>query len=306
MEKSSLQPLESKPYFQLHFLVVILACTAILGKLIDLPAATLVFWRTLIAGAVLFIYLYAKVANRASLVSSPFRNKAILTGIILGAHWITFFGAIKLSNISICLCGMATTSLFTATIEAISEKRKPYSHEIILSLLIVPAIIFIIGVEPLHLLGMLCALASAALAATFTVINKSIVRQGANPATMTFHEMIGASTTCLIFILYSTGQISSSILPNSSDWFWLIILATFCTVYAFTLHIKLLKCFSAYETNLAINFEPVYGIILAAFLFSEHKHLNPLVFLGAFIIILVNLLNPAFARKSERRKMPSA
>lgn len=280
----------TKPYFKLHLIVVIAAFTAVLGEFISLPAYSLVIWRTGISAVILGLWLRGKV------VKFKFKWVALFTGLILGAHWMTFFGAVNLANISICLTGMATASLFTAATEAIQEKRLPYKHEIWLGLLIIPGIILIAGVESGHLSGLLCGILSALFAAIFPVINKSLVRKGAAAESITFYEMIGAMIACALFSIIVNAEYSHFV-PIGLDWLWLVTLAAVCTVYAFSLYVDLLKYFSAYESTLAMNFEPVYGIILAAVFFAEHENLHPLFFLGAGTIILANLLNPIFARR---------
>ena len=124
--------------------------------------------------------------------------------------------------------------------------------------MIIPGIILIAGVEGGHILGLLCGILSALLAAIFPVINKSLVRKGATAESITFYEMIGAAATCALFcLIMNTGY--PQFIPIGMDWLWLGILAVICTVYAFSLYINLLKSFSAYESTLAINFEPVYS-----------------------------------------------
>lgn len=286
---------EKKPYLKLHLIVVIAAFTAILGELISLPAHSLVIWRTGIAAIVLAIWLRGKVLH------FPFKRLALFTGLILGAHWMTFFGAVNLANVSICLTGMATASFFTAATEAIQEKRLPHKHEIWLSLLVIPGIILVAGVESGHLLGLLCGILSALFSAIFPVLNKTMVRKGAKPEVITFYEMLGSMLACALVSLVIGAQFSH-FTPIGLDWLWLAILALVCTVYAFSVYVKLLKSFSAYESTLAINFEPIYGIILAALIFQEHEKLHPLFFIGASAIILANLLNPIFIRRAKRQQ----
>lgn len=286
-----------KPYIQLHFLVVIIAFTAVLGHLITLPAVTLVSWRTGIAAATFFLLLRPKMPAGAPV----YIRKALLTGVVLGLHWMSFFGSIKLANITTCLTGLATLSLFTAIAEAIQEKRRPHADEIAMGLLLIPALILVAGAAEGHLLGLFCALASSALAATFTVINKSMVRAGISAAGITKYEMLGAFLTCVVCsILMRTPAVSY--VPMGYDWLWLFALALICTVYAFTLNIKLLQHFTAFESNLAINLEPVYGILLAGLLFHEHQQMKPLFFVGAALIMLTNLTHPLMRRVLNARR----
>ena len=100
------------------------------------------------------------------------------------------------------------------------------------------------------------------------VLNRRLALKGLAPQTLTFYEMIGAAATCLLAsIIYQPQAITH--LPSPDDWLWLGLLAGVCTVWAFSTHIKLLKHFNAFTTNLAFNFEPVYGILLAALIFGE-------------------------------------
>lgn len=277
-----------KPYVQLHSLVVIFAITAVLGHLISLPAIPIVCWRTGVAALIFFLLLRPKSSITDT---APYKLKSTLTGVILGIHWITFFAAVKLSNITICLTGLATMSLFASFTEAIQERRKPYLSEVILGLIIIPSIILIVGVEKGKIAGLLCAVVSALLAATFTVINKSLVRNGASPAKITQYEMLGAfAVSALAGVIFN--RTTESWVPMGYDWLWLVLLATVCTVFACQWNVKLLRQFSAFEAMLAINFEPVYGILLAAVLFGEHKQMHPLFFVGALLIVVANFTPP--------------
>lgn len=287
-----------KSYIQLHSLVVVFAFTAVLGHLISLPAIPIVCWRTAIATLIFFLLVRPKSSD---VETTPYKLKSTLTGVILGVHWITFFAAVKLSNITICLTGLATMSLFASFTEAVQERRKPYLSEVILGLIIIPSIILIVGVEKGKIIGLLCAVLSALLAATFTVINKSLVRNGASPAGITQYEMLGAFITSAIAgVIFNRS--AKSWVPIDHDWLWLLLLATVCTVFACQWNVKLLRQFSAFEAMLAINFEPIYGILLAAILFDEHKQMHPLFFVGALMIVIANFTPPLLSvfRKAKQ------
>lgn len=290
-----------RPYLQLHLLVLILAFTAILGRLIDLSAPVLVLWRTGLAA--LGLLLWQKIYRQASLKisTSNVRSdtfKALGAGMILGAHWMTFFGSIRLSSVSICLAGLATTSFFTALTEPIINKRRPSWKELLLGIMVIPGLLLIAGFNGHQWQGLACALVSAFLAALFPVMNRRFALRGIGPEALAFHEMIGAFAICAIvfpFFGYSLPQL----LPSARDFLWLLVLAWLCTAFAFAFHIRLLRHFSAFTSNLVINFEPVYGILLAALIFAEHKDLHPSFYLGACTIFLANMLHVLL-----RRSMP--
>ena len=136
-----------RPYLQLHVLVLILAVTAILGKLIALPAPALVLWRTGLAALGLVLWQTIRKQPSLKIATSNARSdtfKALGVGIILGAHWMTFFGSIQLSSVSICLAGMATTSFFTALTEPLINKSRLKWSDLMLGVMVIPGLLLII------------------------------------------------------------------------------------------------------------------------------------------------------------------
>ncbi|MBK1818365.1 DMT family transporter [Luteolibacter yonseiensis] len=287
---------------QLHLLVALLATTAVLGHLISLPALQLVVWRTFLAslGAAFCVVVFARKRLRL-----PMRQAATLLGIggIVGVHWLCFFGSIKVSNISICLAGLATVSFFTAFTEPLLEKRPVRTLEVALGMLVFLGIVVIAGYENGHWAGLGLALLSALLASVFPVLNRRLVNQGNHdPALMVAWEMAGACLTCLLGLLVFEGRTGLENLMKWQrlDWLWLLFLAWVCTVFAHGFHIHLLRKFSAYTVNLALNLEPVYGIAAAAVLFGEHRQLHVGFFIGTATILLANLLHPLVLRRVGR------
>jgi drug/metabolite transporter (DMT)-like permease len=282
-------------YLQLHLLVFLLATTAVLGELITLPAAGLVIWRTAFAfiGAMAWV-----LAIRRKSPWPGMKTAAALFGIgtLVGLHWICFFGAIKLANISICLAGLATISLFTAFTEPLLEKRRVRPFEVLLGLFVVAGICLVAGFERGRLLGLAVALLSAFLAAIFPVLNRRHVTAGSDPLVMVGWEMAGACTVSLLLFPWIGGRVS--LLDwKGLDWFWLLLLAWVCTIFAHGFHIRLLKHLSAYTMSMAFNLEPVYGILAAALLFGEHKQLHPLFYAGMLTILAANILHPLILPK---------
>lgn len=292
-------------YLQLHLLVILLASTAFLGKIISLPATALVGWRTMLAAVGGAIWI---IAVRRQSLRLPVRTAMRLLGIgaVIGVHWLAFFGAVKVANISICLAGMATASFFTAFTEPFFEKRRIRPLEVLLGLMVLVGIGLVAGVSQAHLLGIGIALIGAFLAAVFPVLNRALVTQGHDPLTMVVWEMIGASVVILISIpLFHPAAPGLSWFHSFQclwtsrpiDWICLLILALACTVFAHGFHIHLLRHLSAYTINLAVNFEPVYGIFGAALFFDEYKSLHPGFYLGTCAIIAANLLHPFLMRR---------
>ncbi len=285
-------------YIQIHIAVILFGFTAILGDLIQLPAVVLVWWRVLITSvSLLFFIQFGK-----SLIQIPKKQirTYIIIGILIGLHWICFYGAIKLSNASIALVCMSTTSLFTSLIEPIFFRTKVNKLELILAASVIPGMLLIVNnINTTYINGVWVGLAAALLAAIFSSLNKVNIK-GADPYSISFIELSSAwmMITLLLGIMWIFGYQADTFLPpNTSDWVYLIILALLCTTLAQVLTLKSLHHLSAFAVNLVINLEPVYGILMAIFILNDHKELSPLFYLGGGIILLSVMLHPYLHKK---------
>lgn len=275
---------------KLHFTVLIFGFTAILGRLISLDEGPLVWYRMLIA-SIGFLVL-PRFWQAIKTVKRKDAIKVALTGGIVAIHWVTFFGAIKYSNVSFALCMMASASFFTAVIEPIIQ-RKPFSvKEVLLGLMVLPGIYIVFQFSEFYLEGMILGLVSAFLAALFGTLNKTFVVK-MRPVAVSFIELSAGflilSVLLPIYFYYlpdATMQIT-----NGLDILWLLILGVVCTTMAFIFSVDVLKELSAFTSALAINLEPIYGMILAIIIFQENEELGGNFYIGAGLIIMAILLN---------------
>jgi len=278
-------------------LVVIFAATTILGRLASVSAPVLVTWRCLLA--FLGAFAVASLARDGRLWPGRVRIGRLLgVGVIIGLHWLCLFGAVKLANVSIALAGLATLSLFTAFTEPWLMRRRVRPFEVLLGVVVLGGIALIAGAETHHLIGLGVALLSALLAAVFLVLNRIIVIEGTDPMVMVGWEMLSAAAVCFLAVpLIDPAGFQGLRVGDAWDWLWILVLAWVCTVFAQWLTNRLLLRISAYELNLAANFEPVYGIIAAALIFREHTGLTPGFYVGAAAIVLVNFLHPLLRKR---------
>ncbi len=283
-------------YFKLHLVVFLWGFTAILGVLISVSSLTIVFYRTLLAALGLGILLYAR--NRNFNIGKHEIIRMLATGLLIALHWILFFGAAKVATASVCLAGMATTSLWTSLIEPIFYKRKVWLFEVLLGLVALVGLYVIFRFEFDYALGLGMAVVSAMLASVFTVITSQFTKKY-NPYMITFYEMGGAwAGTALFLILYLSFPNTEplQLLPSLADWFYLLILAVVCTVYAYSASVELMQKISAFALNLTNNLEPVYGIVLAFLIFGEKEKMTSGFYMGTGIILLAVLLYPLLKR----------
>jgi len=278
-----------KNQLHLHFLVFIAGFTAILGELISLEAIPLVWYRMLIAGVLMFGFIKIK---KISLVV-PFRTilKFFLAGIVIALHWITFFAAIKVSNISITLAMFSTGAFFASLIEPIFYKRKIIPYEIIFGLLVIAGVFMIMQTEIKYLLGICLGITSALFSSLFAVINGNFVAHH-NASIISFYEFISGVFFISLYIAFSNDGFDASFFKLSiDDWIYLGILASVCTAYAFIASVYVMRYITPYSVVLTYNLEPIYGIFLALLFFPQNEVMLPIFYTGAALIICTVLMN---------------
>lgn len=298
-----------RSYLHLHFLVMIWGFTAIVGLMVTISPVALVLYRTLFAaigtGIVVLLFRKSFVVAGRDLV------RILGVGFLLSAHWMLFFASARVSTASVCLAGMATTSLWTSLLEPLVNKRKISALEVGLGILAFAGLYVVFRFEFDHAFGLGLAIASAMLAASFTVANSRLV-QRIDAWVITFYEMTGASLFSLLFLGISESKNwngGAPFIPARGDWVWILFLALVCTVYASTMATQLMKHFSAYLINLTINLEPVCGIALAFFIFGEKERMTQGFYMGTLLILLAVLLYPLLTTtvmKKNNRKIIEA
>ncbi|MCA8832601.1 DMT family transporter [Hymenobacter pini] len=298
-----------KDYLRLHFIVLLWGFTAILGKLISVPPVELVFWRTLLAATGLAVLL--AVRRQPWRVTVGEAAKLLGVGVLVAAHWITFFLAARLSSVSVCLAGLATLALWTSLLEPLVLWRRVRLYEVGLGLLTMVGLYLVSQAELDQLAGLLVAIVSAGLSALFSVFNSKLVKRH-TPFQVTLYEMAGACLSIVLFLpiydQYFTEGRGVQLALSGYDWLWLLLLAGVCTVYAFSTSVELMKRISAFVVNLTINLEPVYGIVLAVLMYTlripgfGQEKLSTGFYLGTVVILSSVLIHPLLDQWNQRRQ----
>ncbi|KOF03730.1 hypothetical protein AWW67_08045 [Roseivirga seohaensis] len=292
-----------KDFLKLHFIVFLWGFTAILGNEMTIPATDVVMYRTALASIVLAGFMYLK--SKTFQVSRADMMPLVLTGFIIAIHWFLFFESARVSNVSVSLAGMATTTFWTSLIEPLFNKRKIRLFEVILGLVVISGLYVIFRFEFNNALGLGLAMASAFMAALFSVLNGKMTHK-LSQYTITFYEMAAAAIGIAIFIpfykYFFLAETATYALPTTRDWGLLLILSVVCTVYAFSASVELMKRITAYVVNLTINLEPVYGIILAVIIYGENEEMSAGFYYGTLIILAAVLSYPVI-RRSQRKAL---
>lgn len=283
-----------KHFAHLHFIVFIWGFTAVIGKLISIDALPLVWYRMTMAMVIVFFYikwmgfsLHLKWRTILSLLG---------TGAIIALHWVTFFKAIKLSNVSIALACMSVGALFASILEPFWYNRKMIGYEVIFGGLVVLGLGVIFKVETQYWQGIILAVSSAFLVAVFSLLNGKFITSY-KPSIIVFYEMAGG-VLALSLYLALRGSFNASFWEISiSDFLYLFLLASICTAYAFIASVKLMAFISPYSVMLTTNLEPVYGIVLAFIVFGSSEQMTPLFYAGASLILLTVIANGILKNK---------
>jgi len=291
-----------KSYIKLHIIIFIWGFTAVLGALIQLDYFAITWYRMGLASVFLFIYLISRKSSREKLkhFNKKEQKQYLVGGVIIALHWIAFFYAIKVSNVSITLVAMSSGAFFTSLIEPYFYKRSVRIYEILFGLLILFGLYILLSIEKIAYTGVLYALIAAFLSGLFSVIN-GIYVQKQNAYQLSFFQLFYGFIFLTIVLLFR-GELRNLPMPSQSDWIYLFILASICTAYAFSASIDVMKHLSPYTVMLSINLEPVYGIILAILLLGDKEMMSNNFYLGASFILIIILLNTIFKHFAKNQR----
>lgn len=290
-----------RAYLELHFAVLLFGFTAILGNLIQLNALMLVWWRVGITSlSLLFLLNRSKTERKLSRKDIVW---IMVIGVIVTIHWLTFYGAIKVSNASIALVSFATTSFFTAILEPLITRQRAKWTELALGLLILPGMFLIVdSVEWAQIQGVVLGVVSALLAALFGTLNKVQISKDVHPFTLTFVQLGSSWIFMSLFLIIASpvGWMDFTFFPpRLEDWIYLLILSLGCTTLGYVLMLRALRHVSAFTSSLTINLEPVYGITLAWIILGEDKQLSTSFYYGSAVIALAVFLYPLIRQKER-------
>ena len=284
----------AKNILLMHFVILIFGFTGILGKLITIEAIPLVFWRTLIGGGAIYIWL--KVRRKVSKKSTSDLLKMGGIGLLVAIHWITFFASIKISNVSVALTMLATSPMFIGFLEPLIFKRKIDWRELTVAGVVLLGVGTIFSFDTTYHEGMILGIISAFFASLFATFNGVLIKTH-DASNISLVELLTASAAIFI-LLFFTGEVNWELFVLSSqDWFWITILALVATSFAFIAFTSVMKVLTPFTTSVAINLEPIYSIILAVIIFGDEEIMGIRFYIGASIIICAVMLNTILKRK---------
>lgn len=284
--------------FRLHLIVFLWGFTAILGKLIHANAQVLVFYRMLFAAVFLFVFI--RVYKKESIkVSKKIFFQLAAIGFTMALHWYCFFYSIKVSNVSIALSCLSLSTLFASILEPIIFKRKIDVSEVAMGVVIVACILLIFKTEFQYKEGIIYGILCAIFGTIFSVFNGKMFGKTSS-GNIIFYEIFCGWFILMLFYLLS-GQIFQMNEINYRDLALICLLASVFTAFPMLESVSLMKYISPFTLILTVNLEPVYGIILAFFIFGESEHMSPIFYIASAVMILAIIANGLIkARKTKK------
>lgn len=279
---------EKKGFLLLHLSVFIAGFTGVLGRLIQLDSAVLVWHR--MAWAIILMALFLGIRKELN----RYKLKDVMqmggVGVLLCLHWVFFYASIKASNVSIGVVCFSLVGFFTALFEPIINKHRFSPREFLFSILTVCGVYLIFQFDTRYRLGIALGIVSSALYALFAIANQHVGKKY-EAKNMLLWEMIGGLVVLsAVFPAYNALNPVGKLMPTGLDYPYMAFMVVVCTIGLCMLQIIVLQKIDAFTVNLTYNLEPVYSIILAMIIFNEYQELNFSFILGiALIIISVGL-----------------
>ncbi|MEH6564043.1 MAG: DMT family transporter [Halopseudomonas sp.] len=268
----------------MHIAALLFGLTGIFGKLASVGPDVIVLGRALFA--VLALLLFAGYYRHPMVRGlNPSRLLQLgICGLLLGVHWLTFFHAINLSGVGVATLGFASFPAFVVLLEWLIWREQPSGMDLLKVGLVCAGLMLVppsFDLQHSSAEGLLWALCSGLCFAAVSVGNRLTSGK--------LHPVQIACWQNLVIALCLLPLSSKAMLQMSGlDWLWIALLGTLCTGVAHGLFVTSLTVLKARVASLFFALEPVYGILLAWYLFAEEPSLRML--LGGTLIVSALLL----------------
>jgi drug/metabolite transporter (DMT)-like permease len=279
-------------------IVFIWGFSPILGRYITANTWQLVWFRILLTIIAMLVYLV--VTKHSFRLPAKQLLKLSGIGLIIMVHWLAFYGAIKVSNVSVTMVAFSTGTLFSSIIEPILFKRKVRLYEVLIGLVIIGAIAMIFSIETHYWLGILLGIAASFTSSLFGVFN-GLMAHHIRPGIISFYELSAAFIGLTIFIAARQEFTPAFFQLDEPSVTGLILLSLVCTVFPFITSVNLAKYISPYTIVLTVNLETVYGIVWAILFFNENQEVQPSFYFGVLIILAAIFLNSYLKKLSDKK-----
>lgn len=211
----------------------------------------------------------------------------------MGGHWITYFYALKFSNVAIGMLSLYTFPVMTALLEPFFIKVKLDPIHIFLGFLVLIGIYILapeFNLDSSNVQGILLGLLSALCYALRILILKQHIANYNGTMLMMYQLLILTIVLAPFLYFMDTSGIKT-------QFPYVIILALVTTAIGHSMFVHSLKYFSVSTASIMTSALPVYGIIIAFFFLGEIPSSN--VVIGGLLIISTVLIEGIRSRHKK-------
>jgi drug/metabolite transporter (DMT)-like permease len=257
--------------------MLLISTSGALGRYIDMPVPVIICFRSILAGILLFIFCRWKGISFKT--GSKDRPTIILSGVLMGLHWITYFYALKLSNVAVGMLSIFTYPVITALLEPIVLKTKFQKSHLLLALLVLLGIYFLVpdlDFSNSYTKAVILGIISALCYSLRNLIMKTKVGSY-NGSVLMGYQLVVISICLLpfLFIMDSSGI--------KDQWLPTLTLALLTTSIGHTLFLASFKRFSITTASIISSVQPIYGIIIGIIFLGEIPVLSTII--GGVLIL---------------------
>lgn len=273
---------------------VLVSSSGALGKYIDIPTPALIWYRAALAGLILLGYCFIRGIS-LKINSNKDRLTFFLAGLFMGAHWVTYFYALKLASVAVSMLSLFTFPIIVALLEPVFLKTRLDRMHIVLGILVLIGIYMLspnFDLANHQLQGVLFGVLSAVCYALRILLLKGEVNNY-NATTLMFYQTLVIALVLLpaIFLVDMSNI--------TTQYPYVILLALVTTAIGHTLFVNSLKYFKASTASIIGSSQPVFGIIIAYFFLNEIPTINTFVGGG---LILATVSIESIRSKKETKK----
>jgi drug/metabolite transporter (DMT)-like permease len=266
---------------ELNLAILFISTSGVLGRYIDLPITVIIGSRSLLAGLLLFFFCRWKKLSFE--IKGKDRKTVIIAGLLLGLHWLTYFYALKLSNVATGLLSLFTYPAITAILETLIQKTKILKFHLLLSMLVLVGIYFLVpefDLESNNLKAVGFGVFSALCYAVRNIIMKTKVSTYDGSVLMVYQLGVIAACLCPFYFVLE-GNDFITYLPAT------VLLAILTTAIGHTLFLHSFKNFSTVTASIISCAQPVYGILVGMLVLHEYPETTTIIGGGIIIVTVI-------------------
>jgi len=277
---------------ELNLSILFISTSGALGRYIDLPVPLTIGLRALIAA--IFIFLFCKWKRFDLNIQRRDILIIVFSGVLMGLHWITYFYALKMSNVAIGMISLFTYPVITSFLEPLILKVRFQKIQILFGLLVLAGIYLLVpdfDLKNNYSIALVLGIMSAVFYSLRNIFTKSNVSTY-NGSVLMFYQLIVIAIILSPFsVLIEIPQVVSQI-PS------ILLLAIVTTTIGHTWFIYSLGKFSTTSVSIMSSAQPIYGIIIGVIFLQELPEFNAI--LGGLIILSTVVLESYRTYKKTR------